>query len=48
MWIFPDTFFRLTHGGEEARLGSVIMNPNKLGILAGVGVACLIFDLYRF
>ena len=24
------------------------MNPNELGMLAGVGVACLIFDLYRF
>ncbi len=48
MWIDPDTFFRLTHGGEEARLGGVIMNPNELGMLAGVGVACLIFDLYRF
>lgn len=48
MWIDPETFFRLTHGGEEARLGGVIMNPNELGMLAGVGVACLIFDLYRF
>jgi hypothetical protein len=48
MWINPDVFFRLTHGGEEARLGGTIMNPNELGMLAGVGVACLIFDLYRF
>lgn len=48
MWIDPDTFFRMTHGGEEARLGGIIMNPNELGMLAGVGVACLIFDLYRF
>ena len=48
MWIDPETFFRLTHGGEEARLGGVIMNPNELGMLAGVGIACLIFDLYRF
>jgi O-antigen ligase len=47
MWIDPDTFFRLTNGGEEARLGGVMMNPNELGMLAGVGVACLIFDLYR-
>jgi exopolysaccharide production protein ExoQ len=23
------------------------MNPNELGMLAGVGVACLIFDIYR-
>lgn len=47
MWVEPDVFFRLTHGGEEARLGGYIMNPNELGMLAGVGVACLIFDLYR-
>lgn len=47
MWIDPDTFFRLTNGGEEARLGGVMMNPNELGMLAGLGVACLIFDLYR-
>jgi exopolysaccharide production protein ExoQ len=48
MWVDPDTFFRMTHGGEEARLGGIIMNPNELGMLAGVGIACLIFDLYRF
>ncbi|URC11708.1 O-antigen ligase [Flavobacterium sp. B183] len=47
MWVNPDVFFRLTNGGEEARLGGVMMNPNELGMLAGVGVACLIFDLYR-
>ena len=46
MFISPVTFFRLTNGGEEARLGGVIMNPNELGMLAGVGIACLIFDLY--
>ena len=38
--------FRLTNGGEEARLGSVMMNPNELGKPAGVGIASLIFDLY--
>lgn len=48
MWINPDVFFRLTNGGEEARLGGTLMNPNELGMLAGVGIACLIFDLYRF
>lgn len=47
MWVDPETFFRLTNGGEEARLGGIIMNPNELGMLAGVGIACLIFDLYR-
>ncbi|MFY8110470.1 MAG: O-antigen ligase family protein [Flavobacterium sp.] len=46
MWFDPDTFFRLTNGGEEARLGGVMMNPNELGMLAGVGIASLIFDLY--
>lgn len=48
MWINPDIFFRLTNGGEEARLGGTLMNPNELGMLAGVGIACLIFDLYRY
>jgi exopolysaccharide production protein ExoQ len=47
MFASPDVFFRLTNGGEEARLGGYIMNPNELGMLAGVGVACLIFDIYR-
>lgn len=47
MYVNPDVFFRLTHGGEEARLGGYIMNPNELGMLAGVGVACLIFNIYR-
>ncbi|MDV7698671.1 O-antigen ligase family protein [Chryseobacterium soli] len=46
--VAPDVFFRLTDGGEEARLGGTLMNPNELGMLAGVGCACLIFDLYRF
>ena len=47
MWLMPDVFFRLTHGGEEARLGGYMMNPNELGMLAGIGIASLIFDLYR-
>lgn len=47
MYVNPDVFFRLTNGGEEARLGGYIMNPNELGMLCGVGVACLIFDIYR-
>lgn len=47
MWVNPDAFYRLTHGGEEARLGGYIMNPNELGMLAGVGIASLIFDLIR-
>ena len=47
MWVSPDVFIRLTHGGSEARLGGYMMNPNELGMLAGVGIAGLIFDLYR-
>jgi len=47
MFVNPDTFFRLTHGGEEARLGGFIMNPNELGMLCGVGISSLIFDMYR-
>ncbi|NQY29502.1 MAG: O-antigen ligase family protein [Flavobacteriaceae bacterium] len=47
MWVAPDVFFRMTHGGEEARLGGYFMNPNELGMLAVIGVAGLIFDIYR-
>jgi exopolysaccharide production protein ExoQ len=47
MYVNPSTFFRLTHGGEEARLGGFIMNPNELGMLCGVGISCLLFDMYR-
>lgn len=47
MYVNPATFFRMTHGGEEARLGGFIMNPNELGMLCGVGISSLLFDLYR-
>ena len=47
MFVNPDVFFRLTHGGEEARMGGYMMNPNELGMLAGIGVAGLLFDLRR-
>ena len=47
MFVAPDAFFRLVEGGEEARLGGYIMNPNELGMLCGLGISCLIFDLYR-
>lgn len=46
MYVDPDTYFRLTHGGEEARLGGFIMNPNELGMLCAVGVSCFIFNFY--
>lgn len=45
MYINPDQFFRLTHGGEVARLGGFMMNPNELGMLASVGVAAALVDL---
>jgi exopolysaccharide production protein ExoQ len=45
--VAPEVFYRLTHGGEEARLGGFIMNPNELGMLCVVGIACLLFNLYR-
>lgn len=47
MWFNPDVFYRLTNGGQEARLGGYLMNPNELGMLAGVGVAGLLFDIKR-
>ena len=47
MFVNPDVFFRLTHRGEEARMGGYMMNPNELGMLAGIGVAGLLFDLRR-
>jgi hypothetical protein len=43
----PDKFYRMTHGGEEARLGGFFMNPNELGMLGGLGISCFIFDLYK-
>jgi exopolysaccharide production protein ExoQ len=46
MIVNPDDFFRLVEGGEDKRLGGYIMNPNELGMLCGLGISCLIFDLY--
>lgn len=46
MFAAPDAFYRMTHGGEEARLGGYFMNPNELGMLAAVGVSCFIFNYY--
>jgi exopolysaccharide production protein ExoQ len=45
MYAAPDVFFRMTNGGEESRLGGYLMNPNELGMLTGIGIACLLFDL---
>ena len=45
MFTLPDQFYRLTHGGEEARLGGYFMNPNELGMLAVVGLGCFCLEL---
>lgn len=37
LYIDPATFYRETHGGEVARLGGFIINPNELGMLAVLG-----------
>lgn len=41
MFLFPDQFYRMTHGGEVARLGGNLMNPNELGMLCVVGAALM-------
>lgn len=46
-FVNPDLFMRMSHGGEEFRLGGFIMNPNELGMLAAVGITCYIFILYQ-
>ncbi len=43
----PDTYYRAVEGGEDHRLGGYIMNPNELGMFCGLGISCLIFDLYN-
>ena len=35
----PNVFYRGMRGGEELRLGGWIMNPNELGMLAGIAAA---------
>ncbi len=36
----PGQFYRLTHGGNVSRLGGYIINPNELGMLFVIGIAC--------
>ncbi len=36
LWIDPETFSRLTHQGSVSRLGGIIINPNELGLFAGL------------
>jgi exopolysaccharide production protein ExoQ len=45
-WADPDTYFRTTHGGTVARIGGLMMNPNELGMLAGVGMAT-VYTLWK-
>lgn len=47
MQVNPTSFFRVVEGGDDIRLGGYIMNPNELGMICGVGISCLIFDLYH-
>jgi exopolysaccharide production protein ExoQ len=46
-FVNPGVFMRMSHEGEEYRLGGFIMNPNELGMLAAVGISCYIFCLYE-
>jgi exopolysaccharide production protein ExoQ len=46
-FVNPAVFMRMSHEGEEFRLGGFIMNPNELGMLAAVGITCYIFCLYE-
>jgi O-antigen ligase len=39
MYANPYDYCRLTHGGQVARLGGYIINPNELGMLLTVGIA---------
>ena len=45
MIVNPEKFYRFTHGGEEARLGGFIINPNELGMLIVIGIATAIIEL---
>ncbi|MBS1668475.1 MAG: O-antigen ligase family protein [Bacteroidetes bacterium] len=46
-FVNPGVFMRMSHEGEEYRLGGFIMNPNELGMLAAVGISCYMFCLYE-
>ena len=47
MFIFPDQFYRMTHGGGVARLGGNLMNPNELGMLCVVGAALMFPEIHK-
>lgn len=42
LYLDPEDFYRLTHGGAVSRLGGFIINPNELGMLLVVGIACFL------
>ncbi len=42
LFLDPERFYRLTHGGTVSRLGGYIINPNELGMLLATGIACLL------
>ncbi|HNP47643.1 MAG TPA: O-antigen ligase family protein [Bacteroidia bacterium] len=43
--VAPDIFYRLTHGGEESRLGGYLMNPNELGMLSVIGASMVAMEM---
>ncbi len=45
--VLPDKFFRLTHGGDVARLGGFLMNPNELGMLCVIGASMGYVELMK-
>lgn len=42
----PDLYYRHTHGGEVARLGGLLQNPNEVGMLCVIG-GIMIFDMIK-
>ena len=42
VFLDPDKFYRLTHGGSVSRLGGFIINPNELGMLYVIGISCFL------
>ena len=47
IFLDPDKFYRLTHGGSVSRLGGFIINPNELGMLFVIGISCFLPMLFH-
>ena len=47
IFLDPDKFYRLTHGGSVSRLGGFIINPNELGMLFVIGISCYLPILFH-